>query len=151
VLGGEYDNGAGIFAGGFIAGFLWNGVVKQAGVGEMTKIVLFRTHRRKTSLIWGVFPGFDIFFLIYDLHIRVPAAFFGPQWGKTGIKSGACKKAVIGISTRRISAVFWQIKPKLGRFSTGSEKEDKSGFSGIGLDTWIWKGARIGLIFSQVS
>jgi hypothetical protein len=35
----------------------------------------------------------------------------------------------------------------LGFFSTGTEKGDNPGFSGIGPDTETGKGGRIGLIF----
>jgi hypothetical protein len=43
-----------------------------------------------------------------DLHIRIPAAFPGPGWGKIGGKNRHDLRAFGGGYTRCKSAIFWQ-------------------------------------------
>ena len=64
-----------------------------------------------------------------DPHIRIPAAFPGPGWGKLSGKNGLDSRAFGGLLVRLKFAVFWQTKRNLGVFSTGTEKEGFTGFS----------------------
>jgi len=56
-----------------------------------------------------------------------------------------------GLLLRGISAVFRQTKRESGVFSTGTKKNDFTGFSGIGCKIGKGKGAHNGFIFPQGS
>jgi hypothetical protein len=43
-----------------------------------------------------------------DPHIRIPAGFLGPGWGKLSGKNGLDSRAFSGLWARCKSAVFWQ-------------------------------------------
>jgi len=104
--------------------------------------LLFFIKRGKTS-IFDPHPGKN------DPHIRIPAGFPGPGWGKLCGENRLDLMAFGGLVARCISPLFWQTWQYSGLFSTGTEKEDFAGFSGIGLDSRRGKGARIGLICPQ--
>jgi hypothetical protein len=85
------------------------------------------------------------------LHIRVPAGFVGPGWGKLGseislgLKGFGCRWA------RGFSPVFWQTERYSGIFSTRTEKNGFSGFSIEPVKTGERIGARLGLILLILS
>ena len=51
-----------------------------------------------------------------------------------------------GLWARDIPTVFWQIERYFSAFSTGTEKEDFAGFSGMGWDAKNGNNAQFGLI-----
>jgi len=70
-----------------------------------------------------------------DPHIHIPAGFPGPGWGKLCGEKIFDLMAFGGLLARCISPLFWQTWQYPGLFSTGTEKEDFAGFSGIGRHT----------------
>jgi hypothetical protein len=76
-----------------------------------------------------------------DPHIRVLAAFPGSGWDKLCGKNHLDLNDFGSHYTRCKSALFWQSKRDLNGFSTRTEKESFTGFSGIGMDIWKGKGA----------
>jgi hypothetical protein len=85
-----------------------------------------------------------------DSHIRVPAAFPVPGWGKLVGKFHLDLRGIGGLLMGCKSAVFCQTEHYLGLFSTGTEKERFSGFSGSVPETVYGNGARIKRIFDVV-
>lgn len=84
-----------------------------------------------------------------DPHIRIPAGFPGPGWAELCGEKSLDLRAFGSHQERCFPVVFWHLAPHLGVFSTGTEKKDISGFSGIDRITNEGKGARIGLICPQ--
>jgi hypothetical protein len=68
--------------------------------------------------------------------------------GKIRGKNQHSLKAIGGLLMRCKSAVFRKTEHYLRVFSTGTEKERFSGFSGSVLETFSGNGARIGRILS---
>ena len=76
-----------------------------------------------------------------DPHIRVLAGIQGSGWGKLSGKNGLDSRAFSGLWARCKSAVFWQKGRLYGVFSTGTEKEVFTGFSGSDRNIKYGKGA----------
>ena len=76
-----------------------------------------------------------------DPHIRVLAGIQGSGWGKLSGKNDPDSRAFGGLLVRSKFAVFWQTKRYLGVFSTRTEKEGFTGFSGSDRNIKYGKGA----------
>ena len=58
----------------------------------------------------------------------------GTGWVKAGVRIYLDSKTLGGLWLTSKSGEFWQIMPKLGFFSTRTEKDDFTGVSGTGTD-----------------
>jgi hypothetical protein len=72
-----------------------------------------------------------------DPHSGIPVEFSGSGWTKLGDEKCLDSRAFGGLWARRFPAVFWQTKRFKGVFSTGTEKKELSGFSGIDRSTKV--------------
>ena len=72
-----------------------------------------------------------------------------PGWAKLSGESSLDLMPFGGHWARGFPPVFWQSGRDLSLFSTGTEKRDLSGVSGINRSTWGGNGARIGVICPQ--
>jgi hypothetical protein len=83
------------------------------------------------------------------LHIGIPVGFSGSGWAKIGSENFLDSRAFDGLWEWCISAVFWLTERFKGVFSTGTEKRELSGFSGIGPGTRGRKEAHRAVIWVQ--
>lgn len=65
-----------------------------------------------------------------DPHIRIPAGFPGPGWGKLGSKNSLNVMAFAGHLMRCVPAVFWQTEVNMKSFSIHNETDGFTGFPG---------------------